>query len=588
MLLYGLGFLDIEDFHTGSAMKNENAAFEVDLVNQLSRKAFEGVLRTLEEPQNKPLIEANIWNIINTVCLTLKTKQLLQDDTDLDFCRKILLSLVDHGNPKEVVVALMEEADSFKSHEYFCLLLDPLRETLRKVPGKRGKSLEWVLSTLNAHVQTLALPEDADLQGEEKMLLDADPAVQDANYVLAGYFQFINAFVEEVSLRNAKNGFEDKPMDRVVHQREILQKYILILLDKPFLYHDLSATEPKSTVRTLCEDYMAALSKMCGNVFNLFKMDNAKVDMDSEDCDRVTSVAFSNLSYLVFVEKLAMNFQPFVFSQLFVFAQHIKYVLPLLSKQENLVLFKGLHLGKTLLDQLEDFEIPHQSLEMNDFNEFSRLLLSVAIFSKIETHRNMAIKVFLLYVAKCDWKGRYHLLIQSLETVDHSGAEALMISTYKNYLHQCLTGETKDTTFLGSNLKVFLKKVFILKDGVETDMLENSDRIMAAANLLRYLLLRDRKDENITGVWDLVATFSDKFLQPLSTGIDLTRAHWKQVSKDHENDRKNERKGIKTSVTVGSERLPNMPAHFEKEVFQKAFLTFDLIDLTMSRVRELL
>lgn len=375
---------------------------------------------------------------------------------------------------------------------------------------------------------------------------------------------------------------------QVVHQREILKKYILILFDRPFLYHDLSATEPKSTVRTLCESYVGALLKMCSNAFNLFKMDNAKVDADSEDCDRVTTIAFSNLSYLIFVEKLAADSRPLVLSHLFVFAQYVKYVLPLLSKEENLVLFKGLHLARTLLDPLEDFELPHLFLETDDFNELSRLLLSVAIFSKIETHRNMAIKVFLLYVAKYDWKGRYHLLIQSLETVNHSGAEALMVGTYKNYLHQCLVGETRDTTFLGNNLKVFLKRVFDLREGVETDLLENSDRIMAASNLLRYLLLKDKKEENVTGVWDLLASFQDRFLQPLSTGLELSRAHWRQVAKDHENDRRNQRKGMKTTVSVGSERLPNIPAHFEKEVFDKAFLTFDLIDLALSRVRELL
>ncbi|GBL89256.1 Glomulin [Araneus ventricosus] len=593
-------------------MKTETA-FEVELERNLSEQKFETVLETLKTPENDTYIGTNLWNIINTVCLTLKTKDLIQNEDDVDICRKILLNLVDRGNPREVIVALMEDADSFKNHFHFSALLDPLKKTLLKVPGKRGKSLEWVLSTLNAHIQTLPLPEDADLQGDEKMLLDADPAVMDTNYVVSNYLKFIDTFVEEVSFETLSKK-EDYYADRVEHQREILQRFILILFDRPFLYQDLhvelDSDRPKSTIRTLCETYVKCLFKTCRNVFNLFKYEinpsksslkkEAKDDNNSsskkedevkdenDDSEKVPTLALANLSYLIFVENIALDSQPFVYNHRYLFMKNLKYIILLLGKNKNLVLFKGLHLAQTLLDRLEEYGIAYNYIELGDFTEFPRLLMKVAIFSSIETHRKMAVQVFLSYISKCDWKGRYHLINQVLCTTNHSGAEGLVINLYKTYLNDLLNGSVTDNYFLGKNLKLFLKKVYVLKEGVETDILEHSDRIMTSLNFLRYLLLRDGKDKNVTGVWDLLPAISKKFLEPLSTGLDLSRAHYKQVAKDNEENARNKAKGsIDSTVTVNNEMWPNVPPQFQKDLLDKALLTFDMIESILSRVREL-
>ncbi|XP_055949125.1 glomulin-like [Argiope bruennichi] len=590
-------------------MKTETA-FEVELERNLTERKFDTVLETLKNPENDTYIETNVWNIINTVCLTLKTKDLVENEDDVDICRKILLDLVDRGSAKEVIVALMEDADSFKNHFHFSLLLEPLKRTLLKVPGKRGKSLEWVLSTLNAHIQTLSLPEDNDLQGDERMLLDADPAVMDANYVLASYLKFINTFVEEVSFETLSKK-EDYYVDRVEHQREILQKFILILFDRPFLYQDLhvelDSNRPKSTIRTLCESYVHCLFKTCSNVFNLFKYEtspsksslknafnNAFTKKDDEtredidDSENVPSLAMANLSYLIFVENIALDFQPFVYNHRYLFMKNLRYITLLLEKNQNLVLFKGLHLAQTLLSRLEEYEIVYNYIELGVFTEFPRLLMNVAIFSPIDTHRKMAVQVFLSYIGKCDWKGRYHLINQVLCTTNHSGAEGLVINLYKTYLNELLNGSVTDNYLLGKNLKLFLKKVYVLKEGVETDILEHSDRIMTSLNFLRYLLIRDSKDKNITGVWDLLPDISKKFLEPLSTGLDLSRAHYKQVAKDNQENARNKAKGcINSTVTVNNEVLPNVPPEFQKDLFEKALLTFDMIESILFRVREL-
>lgn len=569
-------------------------AFEEHLHLLLCEKKFDAVLEAIKDPDNESYISEDVWSIINLICLTVKTNSLLKSDVDVTSCKKILLSLVNQGNPKEVLVSLLEQADSFKDHEFFCLLLDPLQLILKKTPGKRGKSLQWVLSTLNAHIETLNPPKDLDLQGEEKLLLDADPSVLDATYVLSNYLNFIEYFVNEVSFESLKKK-EIYYIDRIRNQQEIMHKYILKLFYKPLLYHDLchvsSDNKPKSTIRTICEGYIRCLSKICHNVFNLFKYDSLIVHKNKQsvedDDDDINLLAFSNLSYLIFVENLALDFQPFIYSHLFIFMTHLKYIISLLKMKENLILFKGLHLTEALLNKLDDLQLNYDYMELEIFTEFPKLLLNTSIYCQIEAHRKLSIRLFLTYVSKCNYKGRYHLIMQVLSTIKHSGAEGLVINLYKTNLHEALSGSVIGEYFLGKNLNLFLKKVYVLNEGVETDILENSDKIVTSLNFLRYLLLRDKKERNTTGIWDLVESISEDYLNPLSMGLDLSRAHYKQAIKDAD-DQSKLKESVNTTVSVNNEILPNVPLHFQKDVFQKALITFDVIESILSRVKELI
>lgn len=562
----------------------------------LCKKKFADVLKLLKKPDNEILISENVWNLINSVCLMVKTNSLLKNETDIIRCKNILLFLVDKGNPKEVLVSLLEQADSFKDNEFFCLLLEPLQIILKKTPGKRGKSLQWVLSTLNAHIETLDTPDDLDLQGDEKLLLDADQAVRDTTYVLKHYLNFIQFFVDEVSFVNLSKK-EIHYFDRVYNQQEIMQRYILKLLHYPLLYHDLQMSyyRPISALQVVCKGYMKCLSKICHNVFNLFKYDCLSISVsefksaedDDDDDDSIPLLAFSNLSYLIFVEYMALSFQPLVYSHHFNFMNNLKYTIPLLRQKENLVLFKGLQLAETLLRQLDDFQLKYDCMELDAFIEFPKLLLEVAIFSQIETHRKSAIAMFMKYASKCDYKGQYHLVMQVLSTINHSGAEGVVIGLYKKNLHDALNGGKSSEFFLGMNLTLFLKKVFVLTDGAETDLIEKSDMIITALNLLRYLFLRDKKKNNVTGIWNLTKYISKFFLKPLSIGLDMSRAHYKEAFKKAD-DCSKIKDSVNTTVSVNNEILPNVPLNFQKDIYKKALTAFDVIESVLIHVEELM
>lgn len=57
-------------------------------------------------------------------------------------------------------------------------------------------------------------------------------------------------------------------------------------------------------------------------------------------------------------------------------------------------------------------------------------------------------------------------------------------------------------------------------------------RIIASLNFLRYLLLRDPKDVDATGIWSVLEQTDKGYLSELITGLELSRIHYKQRADD--------------------------------------------------------
>nr|XP_020748585.1 glomulin isoform X2 [Odocoileus virginianus texanus] len=145
--------------------------------------------------------------------------------------------------------------------------------------------------------------------------------------------------------------------------------------------------------------------------------------------------------------------------------------------------------------------------------------------------------------------------------------------------------KTHNKWFTGPQLISLLDLVLFLPEGAETDLLQNSDRIMASLNLLRYLIIKDNEKDNQTGLWTELEKIENNFLKPLHTGLNMSKAHYEaeiknsqevQKSKDH------------CSLNVGREEIPNMPPEMQLKVLHSALFTFDLIESVLARVEELI
>lgn len=63
-------------------------------------------------------------------------------------------------------------------------------------------------------------------------------------------------------------------------------------------------------------------------------------------------------------------------------------------------------------------------------------------------------------------------------------------------------------------------------------------RIIAALNFLRYLLLRDSKKSDLTGIWSMLELIDKGYLSELITGLELSKMHYKQREEELVDEKK--------------------------------------------------
>ncbi|KAL8577005.1 hypothetical protein ACOMHN_064107 [Nucella lapillus] len=147
--------------------------------------------------------------------------------------------------------------------------------------------------------------------------------------------------------------------------------------------------------------------------------------------------------------------------------------------------------------------------------------------------------------------------------------------------------------FFNEKLKELLILATTLPDGPATDLLDQSDLIMATLNLLRYLVLRDCRRSNQTGVWDMWSWLEKDYLSKLCTGLDMSVGHYQLElnnltrNRGHSSGSKRGDLDIEAAVSVGGMELPPMTHEQRVSVLSSALTTFDLIRCVLARLSEL-
>lgn len=294
--------------------------------------------------------------------------------------------------------------------------------------------------------------------------------------------------------------------------------------------------------------------------------------------------SMASLAYLVFVQGIRIDQLPMVLSPLYLLQFNMGHIEVFLQRTEESAISKGLELLENSLLRIEDSSLPYQYLEIKSFLTVPQGLVKVMTLCPIETLRKKSLAMLQLYINKLDSQGKYTLFRCLLNTSNHSGVEAFIIQNIKNQIDMSLK-RTHNKWFTGPQLVSLLDLVLFLPEGAETDLLQNSDRIMASLNLLRYLVIKDNENDNQTGLWTELGNIENNFLKPLHIGLNMSKAHYEAEIKNSQEAQKS--KDL-CSITVGGEEIPNMPPEMQLKVLHSALFTFDLIESVLARVEELI
>ena len=573
-----------------------------------------------------------------------------------DACERCLAYFVRTGNPKEMLLALLEQADCFNDDVKYKTLMDLIQKTLLKLPKKRFHSLDITMETLSAHIQQLTLPEDGNLEGKERLALDSDKNVHRICDIVDAFLKFVKPFAEEVSVSKRKE--RDEQLDPQVF---VLKKHLMSILNHPLVYldlsYDLTISKAKSKSRFLAEMLMELLVHLETDFYRLMEMylreggmnviesegddedvvedqdkgdvnksDGQSVDSDMDSQNKhneeielkknraeklpnpkrdsrskpkdtvqnwkfqktLTKMSLSCLAYLIHVEHLGTEKVPLVFSHLHKLELCLPLILPLVETTESLLVYKGLHLLQVLVEL-----IPHESLDsrsLHDHESFTPIisaLTDIMVMCPVKELRQCAVKILPNLITMFTPEGQYNMFKKIFGLCSNSGVRGYTVQLLKDQIDKNLQQKSPSACFVGSQLENLLKTAMILPDGPATDLMENSDCVISILNLLRFLILRDPPQQDLTGIWSKFNKLEKEYLEPIRTGLDMSTAHYNlelthvQQGKDHKPE-----SDAELSMTVGGQPLSAMTKEERVTVLEKALNMFDLMSSLLARLYE--
>uniref|UniRef100_A0A8B9NVS1 Glomulin, FKBP associated protein n=1 Tax=Apteryx owenii TaxID=8824 RepID=A0A8B9NVS1_APTOW len=488
-------------------------------------------------------------------------------------------------NAKELFLGLLEQIEQ-TSGEQVCqtvmLLLQPLQTVLFKLQNKKAYSVGLSLAMIMNQLTPLPVPYTKQQIQEDKLGL-----CQCCNAVV----DFAKPFVNEV-VKNMEKSSECNDMEL----KEELLKFCVKSLKYPLLTAQLEQLEsieehPFRRFATEIIDILWDMRELIPLVFLHHKGRSPSWEneefVDIEQKNSADSLAC--LSYLMFVQYFGIDCFPMVFSPSYLLQCNMTHIEVLLKRTEESVLSKGLDLFESSLLRMEDNSLLHQYLEFSDFITVPQNLVKVMTLCPIEHLRKKSLNILQLFIDKFDAEGKYTLFRCLLKTSNHAGVEGYIVQNIKDQIHLSLTKVCDNSWFTGHHLISLLDLVLLLPEGAETDLLQNSDRIMASLNLLRYLIIKDNEYNNQTGVWTMLAKIEQNFLKPLHVGLNMSKAHYEaEIKNKKENRREAHNSNTVCSVTVSGEKMPAMTTEMQLQVLRSALFTFDLIESVLARVEELI
>ncbi|XP_075281019.1 glomulin isoform X2 [Opisthocomus hoazin] len=540
------------------------------------------LLEVIQNEKNKVIIKNMGWNLISPLVRCIFMYK--QEDDKRDHCLKILDQLAQLCNPKELFLGLLEQIEQ-TSGEQVCqtvmLLLQPLQTVLLKLQNKKAYSVGLSLAMIVNQLTPLPVPYTKQQIQEDKLGL-----CQCCNAVVDFAKPFVNQVVKNMEKSSEYNDMELK---------EELLKFCMKSLKYPLLTAQLEQLEgieehPFRHFATEIIDILWDIRELIPLVFLHHKGKSPHWEnQEFADIERKDSAdSLACLSYLMFVQHFGVDCFPMVFSPSYLLQCNMTHIEVLMKRTEESVLSKGLDLFESCLLRMEDNSLLHQYLEFRGFINVPQDLVKVMTLCPIEHVRKKSLNILQLFIDKFDLEGKHTLFRCLLKTSNHAGVEGYIIKNIKDQVHLSLTA-CDNIWFTGHHLISLLDLVLLLPEGAETDLLQNSDRIMASLNLLRYLVIKDCESDNQTGVWTTLAKIEQNFLKPLHVGLNMSKAHYEaEIKNKKENRREAHGSNTVSSVTVSGEKLPAMTTEMQLQVLHSALFTFDLIESVLARVEELI
>ncbi|XP_030386014.1 glomulin [Scaptodrosophila lebanonensis] len=526
------------------------------LIRQLIvEEAYDGVKMLFYGPdpskcaKNLHLMPAIAMDIYNEICFPSLNDEINSDDPELFDCSNELLKLLaDYAPLEDLMLELMERIEESRSQAVFSAYIRALQVVLLRHGNQKPQALEWCLNSVFTRLQELPLPAylSEGYDADQARLLEQDPKVEDllAHYITVELF--LEPLLTDVAVKDVPTGACQTFRDCSMSRRNILTCFLIQLLGKPLALLELSYVKKDMTVsyvQQIVKSLTEHVTQCIGDPYYLLglvekrarwqrKLDAAKgvFEMSSQNVflieEKLPLHALGMYYHALFVGNLLPPNAPKVYSSLFLLEAGIYLGAVLLEQTEPPLQFSGLRLIEHLVSELT-VEIPEASLQMEVHKRFCMALCSIVGYSPQVPLRQLGLCVLRDYILSFGHSGKYFIIKNLLETLQHDGLMGYLSSMYKDLVNQALNqNETLPEVYHGAQFRsMLLLSVCCLPNDVKSDLLMNADRLNSALNIVRYFALRDTL--NHTGFWNVMPEIEIKLLQPLGKALDFSLAHYK-------------------------------------------------------------
>ncbi|KAK4872686.1 hypothetical protein RN001_014715 [Aquatica leii] len=503
-----------------------------------------------------------ISNILADVVPFLLTK------TDIRCSEQILIAFAEECDPEEVLLQLIEDIDRCTEDAKFLVMCQALLRALLRLPEKRLNSLGWGLNAVHSYLLKINLPDNVELNEDEEILMDADTVVERISFLCASLLPFYSALVD-----NCKNDGGERKI--------VVLKFVLQVLGKPLAFLDLKSGKTTSKARRISERIVEMIFELNADIFAISDLGSGC------DIGCVDALALSTLFYLVLSEKVEVRKVPKVYDNVYVFQESVALAAELFKYESQFVQHNGLCLIEVIIDRIRTNSLSYLLLDSEHHNHFCKALTRIIVYSHLEVYRKKGLDLYRRYLFLFEPKGRYLIVYNLMGILNHTGIIGYTVTQYKDMMMHELDKSDLSPYFTKSNLFRVLDRFCLLPNQEESDLIELADQIVAALNLLRYLIIRDKA--NVTGIWDYLKKLENTYLVPMKTALTLSRAHYELKIKDLKDESGEGDKGdSKVSVTVAGHTLNELPTNEKIKFLYSALTTFDVIENLLCRINELI
>lgn len=533
----------------------------------LAKKESQKALELIEAAENVQNVIDNCTELISTVVKYLTDQNLAQNFELHSTCERILIKIATLGDESDAVFGLLEIIDSTETDNTVVSVLKALQALLLQLPEQNSRALEWILNSVQQYASELPLSAQLRnrLDDEEEQLLEEEEEVKRIVSFYIYMIKFYEPLLDRIIETEPPNttAFRDNGLT----QRNILACFIIQLFGIPFAYLDL--TDPASNARrnkgvTLTNVYTRQcvtslarhLSKLVVNPIQLIVYGYRRalwpyVFTESDDPEKysgmpldifildakisITSLAV--MFYALFVENLFEANKPKIYRGVYLLEMGLYFATDLLSGNEETLHTKGIRLATKLLQNLHDEQLEDDTLDLDIHKIFATKLMAVLDSTQVRRNSKMGVDLLKMYINSFKTiSARYFHIQHLLESTTNNKLSSLLVTIYKNVIADQLNAvdanlQPEVSVYCrGEKLQwLLLNRICIMPRGVETDIIQHNDLIMAALNMLRFIAIRDKK--NATQIWDYMNDIEEQFLKTLRTSLDCTRAHYKLEEK---------------------------------------------------------